>query len=133
MRNGASDALVFAFCMVGSYYIQFNSTSKGGRIKCELFSLNIFLYIGFSVSQRTRMTNGEIRQIHFQQHFYTSLILKLMMSYIYSEYFFSSRSKYTGWNVYNVSFLKLELWQQLFTLRRINVRRHYGIVGGLWK
>jgi len=90
MRRRAADALVFAFHLLESFYIQFNSKSKGGRIKCELFSLNIFLYIEFSVSKRTRMTNCEICEIHFQQHFYTSLMLKLMMSYMYYKYFFRS-------------------------------------------
>jgi len=88
MRYRVADSLVFAFHLIRSYYVQFNSISKGGRIKCELFSLNFFLYVVFSVSQRTRLTNGEICQMHFQQHFYNSLILKLMTSYMYSKYFF---------------------------------------------
>jgi len=79
------------------------------------------------------MTNGEICQIRFQQHFYISLILKLMMSYIHSKNFFRPGQNVLVENLYNASFLKLELLQHLITLRRINVRRHYGIVGGLWK
>jgi hypothetical protein len=45
MRHRGVDALVFAFYVLRSCYVQFNSTSKGGRVKCELFSLNIFLFI----------------------------------------------------------------------------------------